>query len=134
MSLTATPTHQPQVELCILADHYRAEISVTDVQSGRADVYGQGSGYAERAYLVFTGIHFDAVSLGDGRRRAPAGAAAAAGDAAVTALARALRAAGGYTDQATMRLRCKACGHIMTGDLEARMHAGSSGHKDFVQA
>ena len=33
-----------------------------------------------------------------------------------------------------VRARCKACGHIMNGDLEARMHAGSSGHKDFVQA
>ena len=35
--------------------------------------------------------------------------------------------------QATMRLRCKACGHIMVGDYEARLHAGQSGHKDFVQ-
>ena len=37
------------------------------------------------------------------------------------------------SDQATMRLRCKTCGHIMTGDYEARSHAGSSGHTDFVQ-
>ena len=35
--------------------------------------------------------------------------------------------------QATMRLRCKACGHIMVGDFEARSHAGQSGHTDFVQ-
>jgi hypothetical protein len=51
------------VELCILAEHYRAEISVTDVQTGRADVYGQGRGFTHRCFLVFTGIHFDAVGF-----------------------------------------------------------------------
>ena len=39
---------------------------------------------------------------------------------------------GAFTDKATMKLRCKACGHIMEGDYEARLHAGSSGHTNFV--
>ena len=35
--------------------------------------------------------------------------------------------------QATMRLRCKTCGHVMVGDYEARSRAGQSGLTDFVQ-
>jgi hypothetical protein len=51
------------VELCILAERYQAEVAVADVQTGRIDVYGQGCGYAHRVYLIFTGIHFDAVGF-----------------------------------------------------------------------
>ena len=87
---------------------------------------------AKRGYLLFSGIHFDAASVGGRRLFEPAEQPAA--DAAVAVLALERRAAGGFTDQSTMRLRCKTCGHIMVGDLEARQHAGSSGHKDFVQA
>ena len=121
-----------QVELAIFAERFQTEISVTDIQSGRADVYGHGAGFAQRVYMLFSGIHFDAVRLGDGARSV--GVAAAAGlDARVAVLASEVRAKGGFTDQATMVLRCTICGHIMVGDLEARQHAGSSGHKDFVQ-
>jgi len=121
-----------QVELAIFAESHQTELSVTDIQSGRADVYGQGQGFARRGFMLFSGIHFDAVSVGGARTVAAAESSAA--DAAVAALASEQRRAGGFTDQATMRLRCKVCGHIMVGDLEARQHAGSSGHKDFVQA
>ena len=48
-----------QVELAIFAEKYAVEISVTDVQTGRADVYGSGAGHARRVYMIFTGIHFD---------------------------------------------------------------------------
>ena len=88
--------------------------------------------YATRGFMVFSGIHFDAVSC-HGRASLPV-ADAIAIEPSVAALASGLRAAGGFTDQNTMRLRCKSCGHIMVGDYEARLHAGTSGHKDFVQA
>ena len=81
--------------------------------------------------MLFSGIHFDAVSChGQPALRT---ADAIAMEPSVAALATSVRAAGGFTDQSTMRLRCKACGHIMMGDYEARLHAGTSGHKDFVQ-
>mmetsp|Transcript_38997 Transcript_38997/g.64763 ORF Transcript_38997/g.64763 Transcript_38997/m.64763 type:complete len:314 (+) Transcript_38997:205-1146(+) len=120
-----------QVELAIFAESHRTEISVTDIQSGRADVYGQGQGFRTRCYLLFSGIHFDAATVGGSRIFVPYEAAAA--DSAVAALATELRKVGGFTDQASMRLRCTVCGHIMIGDYEARLHAGQSGHKDFVQ-
>ena len=30
-------------------------------------------------------------------------------------------------------LKCKLCGHIMVGDYEARLHAGTTGHKEFAE-
>ena len=38
------PPAVAQVELAIFSELFRSEISVTDIQSGRADVYGQGQG------------------------------------------------------------------------------------------
>jgi len=120
-----------QVELAIFAERFSAEISVTDIQSGRADVYGQGAGFSQRVYMLFSGIHFDAVSF-QGVRSIPV-AQVDTPDTLVHGLANEQRVKGRFTDQATMVLRCTVCGHIMRGDLEARQHAGSSGHKDFVQ-
>lgn len=122
-----------QVEISILAAAFRAEIAVVEVQSGRCDVFGEGSGYTKRVYLLHSGIHFDAVRFSGSRREIPAAEAAAA-DAAAKHLAAERRAAGGYVDQATMRLRCKICGFIAVGDYEARAHAGGMGHKEFAPA
>jgi ubiquitin thioesterase OTU1 len=52
-----------EVELAIFAEMYSAEISVTNVENGRADVYGQGSNYSQRCYLIYTGTHFDAAVI-----------------------------------------------------------------------
>jgi hypothetical protein len=99
------------VELAIFAENLEAEISVTDVQSGRADVYGSGQGFPRRIYMLFSGIHFDAVVV-EGLRTVPTTATAriARADALVAALAAEQRACGGYTDQATMVLMCATCG------------------------
>lgn len=121
-----------QVELAIFASAYKAEIAVVEVQSGRCDVYGEGSGYPRRVYLVHSGIHFDAITFGGRREVTPDGYAEA--HAAAAGLAAEKRSSGAYVDQDTMRLRCKICGYIANGDLEARAHAGGTGHKEFGMA
>jgi len=121
-----------QVELNILCSIVRVELAAVDIQSGRIDIYGQGSGYATRVYLLFSGIHFDAVVFGDHQDMREVQASDSVAQRAVEVLATSLRSQGAFTDQATMQLVCKACGHEMSGDYEARLHAGSSGHKDFV--
>lgn len=114
---------------------YRTEIAVVEVQSGRCDVFGEGAGYSRRVYLLHSGIHFDAITFGPGApRRWVSTAEAAAADTAASRLAAERRAAGAFVDQATMRLRCKICGFIAEGDLQARRHSGSKGHKEFVRA
>ena len=136
--LAPAPCCFRQVELAILACALRAEVAVTDVETGRVDVYGEGESYTRRCYLVYTGLHFDAVAFGGGGGAGGRVVAVAPGDASAAAAVRSLCAerkkGGHFTNQQTMRLRCKICGHIMNGDLEARQHAGGSGHKEFVPA
>ena len=123
-----------QVELAILSAELRAEIASVDVMTGRFDVFGAGEGHARRAYLMFSGIHFDAVGFGPGGRVATVSPPAdAAAEAAVRALAASRKAGGHFTDQNTMKLRCKTCGFVANGDLEARAHAGGMGHTEFGQ-
>ena len=112
-----------QVELCILAEHFQAEVAVTDVQTGRADVFGQGRGHAWRVYMIFTGIHFDAIGFDQGLRRVPTSSplSVAAADAAVVALAARQRSAGQFTDQATMRLRCEEEKYASKGTAFSRV-------------
>ena len=123
-----------EVELCILSEHYRCEISVTDIQTGRVDIYGEGL-FPRRVYLAFSGIHFDAIEL-----QTPAGLTKevasrdACADAAVKALVATQRSEGQFTDQLSMRLRCKTCGAIVNGDYEARLHSGTFNHTEFVPA
>ena len=63
------------IELAIFADIYGCEIGSIDVQSGRIDVFGNGiffasillalgqnSGYIDRVYLLYSGIHYDALA------------------------------------------------------------------------
>eukprot|EP00442_Polarella_glacialis_P037458 CAMPEP_0115111412 /NCGR_PEP_ID=MMETSP0227-20121206/40013_1 /TAXON_ID=89957 /ORGANISM="Polarella glacialis, Strain CCMP 1383" /LENGTH=375 /DNA_ID=CAMNT_0002510751 /DNA_START=95 /DNA_END=1222 /DNA_ORIENTATION=+ len=123
-----------QVELAIFASAYRSEIAVVEVQSGRCDVYGEGCGYGRRVYLLYSGIHFDAVTFGPSARSEVSAEACGEADAAVQQLVAERRSAGAFVDQKTMRLRCKVCGYIAEGDYEARAHAGETGHKEFAPA
>jgi len=118
------------VEIAIFAATYAAEIAVVQVQNGRSDVYGEGQGYGRRVYLLHSGIHFDAISFGTQREVSQHEFSSA--DAAARRLAAERKASGGFVDQDTMRLRCKICGFIAVGDLEARAHAGGTGHKEFA--
>ena len=77
-------------------------------------------------------FHFDAVVFDhNSGKRAVLPNDAQAKEAA-RKLATSLQIQGKFTDQATMSLYCKVCGHVMKGDMEARMHAGDSGHTEFA--
>jgi hypothetical protein len=120
-----------QVELNIMSSIAKVEIAAVDIQTGRADVYGQGNGYTDRVYMLFSGIHFDAVTFGHNDTKRQVRADNLAAEQSVRSLASSLRSQGAYTDQQSMQLICGTCGFEMKGDYEARLHAGSSGHTDF---
>jgi len=125
------------IELAIFASHYRTEISSIDVETGRIDRFGEGSNYANRAILLYSGIHYDATSF------APTAGAppdfhetvfpidnVAILTTAQTLAAR-LRAQKKYTNTATFLLKCETCGKGLRGEKEARTHAGETGHAEF---
>ncbi|KAF8343899.1 OTU-domain-containing protein [Cantharellus anzutake] len=124
------------IELSILSDHYQTEISSFDVETGRCDRFGQGK-YQNRCFLMYSGIHYDAVSMSP-TVSAPAdfhqtvfpveaeGIFAAAGRLAVKR-----REKGAFTNTTTFDLCCQTCGVRIKGEKDARAHAKETGHAEF---
>eukprot|EP00457_Paulinella_chromatophora_P008345 gb/GEZN01008376.1/.p1 GENE.gb/GEZN01008376.1/~~gb/GEZN01008376.1/.p1 ORF type:complete len:349 (-),score=51.76 gb/GEZN01008376.1/:356-1402(-) len=120
-----------QVELAIFARHFRSQLGVLDVESGRLDVYGEDqAATTQRGYLLMTGLHFDAVCFSSGQKLVERKDWEAA-DRAVRALGGEMKQNGEFTSKDTMRLQCKVCGVVVKGDYQARLHAGTKGHKEF---
>ena len=51
------------IELSIFAAHFKREICSVDVLSGRVDRFGQGEGYDSQVLVVYSGIHYDALTF-----------------------------------------------------------------------
>lgn len=51
------------IELYILSMHYGCEISAFDIQTKRVDTYGQDQGYDQRCFVVYDGLHYDALAI-----------------------------------------------------------------------
>lgn len=79
------------------------------------------AGFSTRAFMLYTGLHFDAV-----KARGSGATVFSPTDGAATTeakrLAASLRQAGHFSDKKTMQLRCKICNTIVNGDYEARLY------------
>ncbi|KAG8743884.1 ubiquitin-specific protease otu1 [Ceratobasidium sp. 414] len=125
------------IELSIFSDYFRTEIDSYDVETGRCDKFGEGK-YENRCVLMYSGIHYDAVSLAptrdapldfhttvfptEGSDHISQGAAK---------LASQLRASRKFTNTSTFDLKCEICGKGLKGEKEARAHASETGHTSF---
>jgi ubiquitin thioesterase OTU1 len=49
------------IELAIFSDNYKSEICSIDVANVRVDRFGEGKGYSRRCFVIYSGIHYDAV-------------------------------------------------------------------------
>ena len=45
--------------MIILSDHLKTELVAVDIMNGRFDVFGEGKGFNQRVYLIYSGIHYD---------------------------------------------------------------------------
>ena len=125
------------LELAILSEHYKTELAAFDVQSQRVDIYGQGRGYTQRAFLLYDGIHYDAMAK-QLFTDAPAELDVTvfdADDPLVVEQARevcgAAHNARAFTDTGKFTIRCLVCQRGLTGEKEAVQHAKESGHTNF---
>ncbi|KPV75791.1 uncharacterized protein RHOBADRAFT_35543, partial [Rhodotorula graminis WP1] len=135
------------IELAVFARHFATEIWSVDVQTGRVDRFGEGDGYEQFALIVYSGIHYDALTFSF----APPEPSTSFPppnldfdttvfpryrehllDAALALVAQ-LRAQHAYTDTASFTLKCGECGTALKGEKEARQHAESSGHTSFTE-
>jgi len=118
------------IELAIFAAEFRTEFAAVEIRSGTVYVFGEGAGFARRAYLVFDGLHYDPLERGDARVFDVGDAAAR--DAAV-AFAADMRRRHQFTDLENFTLRCGDCATGLTGEAAAQAHARETGHTNFQE-
>lgn len=51
------------IEIKIFSEILKLEIAVVDVQTKRIDVFGQDKNYTSRIYVLYNGIHYDALVM-----------------------------------------------------------------------
>ncbi|EJT48662.1 hypothetical protein A1Q1_02299 [Trichosporon asahii var. asahii CBS 2479] len=124
------------IELAIFSDHYKTEIASFDVATGRSDRFGEGS-HENRCILVYSGIHYDAVTLSPLPVSPPEFHTTvypvsnqAIMDAAQELVA-GLKSRKYYTDTANFDLKCGVCGVGLKGEKGAREHAMQTGPRAF---
>lgn len=128
------------IELSILSAHFQVEIDSIDVATGTVHRFGEDMAYENRGLVVYSGIHYDALTLIDGGNETtvfPNLTALGLKEeedevlAAAKELCKELKRRRYYTDTASFSLKCKQCGKGLTGEKEAVQHAKQTGHGDF---
>jgi len=56
------------IELQVFSRHFEMEITAFDYHFLREDIFGQGGGYKKRAYLIYTGDHYDVMTWRDDQK------------------------------------------------------------------
>lgn len=125
------------IELAVFSAIYSVEIASFDVQTERMDLFGEG--HAQRVYLQYTGIHYEAFAQTpfDGAPCDFDVTVFARSDDAVLAQVRELvhiaQQAHRFTDLAAFQLRCETCRQGLRGEREAQAHAKTTGHSSFIE-
>lgn len=131
------------IELAILADHFGIEICSIDVQSLRVDKYNSAASSSLRCFVVYSGIHYDAIAISPSDPPHTHADLPAEMDIkqfskedpvpldAAVQLCQVLQGRKYYTDTARFSLMCKDCGTRMNGEREATQHAMATGHMNF---
>ena len=128
------------LELQALSRHFRRRIYAFDIQTLRVDRYGEEEDYPEAAFVVYDGIHYDALARAfstsspverDVTRFEVGGTAFAAAQSAAMDLVHRLHRERAFTDTAGFTLRCGTCGEGVRGEAEAQAHALRTGHTNF---
>ena len=116
----------------------------THIRAYHADVFATGA--QRRCILVYSGIHYDSVSLspndrlGFGRKSEPEDDVKTfdSDDDVVLAtaldLCRKLREKHYYTDTANFTIKCNICGWAGNGEKGATEHAAATGHMNFGES
>jgi len=123
------------IELSILSNIYQIEIAAIDIQTLRADIYGQDENYPLRIYLLYDGIHYDPLFMDSIGSELPVETVFQSSDDVVLAkaiqVADEAKRAQQYTDTANFTLKCLSCGEKLTGQQAAQAHAQKTGHGNF---
>ncbi|CAM9567421.1 unnamed protein product [Pylaiella littoralis] len=128
-----------EIELSILSKKLMVMITVVDIQTNNAYSYGEGCGFDRRVFIIYDGIHYDAMA------EAASDTAPEADDVTVfdpearekevsaKAVAADLKARNQFTDMGNASLKCMVCFKLLAGHKAALEHASATTHNNFGQ-
>ncbi|KAJ9573943.1 hypothetical protein L9F63_008685 [Diploptera punctata] len=122
------------IELAVLSNFYGLEIAVVDTLNAIINRFGEDQHYAQRVFLIFDGVHYDALYLepleGDNIQTM-----FLTSDENVLQqaeeLAQEAKSSKQYTDLGHFTLKCLVCQKLLTGQVQAQQHARDTGHMNF---
>eukprot|EP01027_Heterolobosea_sp_BB2_P014449 GEZU01020752.1.p1 GENE.GEZU01020752.1~~GEZU01020752.1.p1 ORF type:complete len:320 (-),score=110.92 GEZU01020752.1:56-1015(-) len=128
------------IDLSILAEFYGVEIVALDIQTKRMDRYAEDKNFPQRVFLLYDGIHYDAIALAppfEGVGEEIDLTIFSSSDEVAVQKAKKLvedaHKKHEFTDLAGFTLRCLICGDGITGEKHAREHAKKTGHTNFAE-
>lgn len=125
------------IETSILSKHFDVEICSIDLGNLRVDRFNEGQ--SRRCFLVYSGIHYDTITLSPSDNASPdfdTTVFDTADDLALEkalAVCKVLQEKNYYTDVTAFRLHCNDCGSTLVGQKGAKEHTAQTGHRDFSQ-
>jgi len=125
------------IELEILSNHYKVEISAVDIISLNAQVFGSDKGYKKRIYVLYDGIHYDilARNITEDFEIMPDVTIFSSDDQSAMEgamyIAKDLHNKKQFTDMGNFSIECGVCYKKFTGEKEAVVHNKESGHANF---
>ena len=116
-----------EIEMSILSKHLEVEIAAFSVQTCRMTLYGKG--FKKRIYLLYSGIHYDAVV------DQSENGTFASNDVhvlnAVESLVEELHKKHQFINLSEFKLICMVCRKELRGQKDAALHAKETGHSQF---
>jgi ubiquitin thioesterase OTU1 len=128
-----------QIELSILSKLLRTEIVALDIIRNRQDTYGTDLDTPRRIFVIYDGIHYDAVAycFDPQLPRDMDTTIFSPNDIVVLERAKDLCAQEhqrrAFTDTSRFTLRCLVCQKGLHGQAEAGQHARQTGHANFAE-
>jgi len=128
-----------EIEMSILSKILCVEICAVDIQTNIVYAYGEGQGFDKRIFLLYDGIHFDALARARGSDTSPE-----AQDQNIfahddtealegaKALAAELKKRKLFVNLAGCDIKCLVCNVGLQGQKQAQAHAKETGHQNFA--
>lgn len=129
-----------EIEMSILAKRLHVQICAVDIQTGVMYTYSPEEEARERLYLIYDGIHYDALvrktntnggNINMETTFHPENDKDA--EAQSMALSIRLKEERQFTDTKNFDLRCMVCMQGLVGEAGAREHAKTTGHQNFCE-
>ncbi|KIW00921.1 uncharacterized protein PV09_07664 [Verruconis gallopava] len=126
-------------EIIIIAETFGIEVCAVNLEDCSIQRFNEGQ--AQRVFLVYSGIHWDALAANAMGKWGPPEIDVTQFDALdieieqkAIEIGRRLSEAGYYTNTTSFAIKCNICGWVGKGEKGAIAHANSTGHQDFGEA